>query len=540
MKLKKNIEKTPKKITEKFTKRVKYYSNFMSLYEFLVDAQYSSPNQDDDFTGQIELESELLEKLVHKFSELYISGRKDYLVQNHNQVSIGKSFTYKKKPLNDSVVQNHLLGKHTIACYPCSKTTTKWFLFDVDVALSDKKALTIAKCCTKQLINKLKEYIPEEYIHCYRSGSKGYHVVIYLDKPYQRKTIQEFQREIITKARLNKTEKFQVEIFPEITNKESLGKTAKLPLGRNFRNEEYGSNFCCYVNIETLEYKPAQYKYFLGIKQLERSNFNEVVSNINPDAKETRKIYKAAKKTTFRVTSKAQLENVFSFCNSYQITGHGQRHNMTFDLALKLKTIYGLTEVETKDALLEWLDTQEGRYGSSKDEAIKDTLFQAKYAFSRAFEYWGRLVDSVTLTKDDITFFVDIVNDKNIIGIMEKNTMTILVALIRHAKLFHDNKFYISYNQIVLITDVRRNTINPCLGRLETLGKIKIIERVEYTKGIRESNTYQLNHEINIQENTSGYTIRHNDKIDVLAVLKHYYQDEQLKALLTKSLYNAL
>jgi len=53
------------------TKRVRYYTNFMSLYEFLVDAQYSSPNQDDDFKGEIEIEPEMLKRLVHQFNKLY-------------------------------------------------------------------------------------------------------------------------------------------------------------------------------------------------------------------------------------------------------------------------------------------------------------------------------------------------------------------------------------------------------------------------------------------------------------------------------------
>lgn len=539
MNQKKNTVKVPKQ-QESFTKKIKYYSNFMSLYEFLLDAQYSSPNQDDDFTGQIEIEPVLLDKLVRKFNELYISGRKAYLVQNHFQVSLGNPFTYKKQPLNDSVVQNHLLGKHTIACYPCSKTTTKWFLFDVDVALENNKALSLAKRCTKKLIAELKEYIPEEYIHCYRSGSKGYHVVVYLEKPYQRQTIQEFQRKIVTLASLEQFEDCNIEFRPYITDNNTLGQTAKLPLGRNFINQEYGSNFCCYVNIDTLEYKPAQYKYFLEIKQLDRNKFNEIVTSVYAESTSDNTIKKLRKRTTpSRSISIIQRENIFSFCNGYQITGHGQRHNMTFEIALKLKTLYGLTEKETADALLDWLDTQEGRYSSSKDKAIEDTLFQVHYVYSKGYEYRGKLIDTITLTESDAAFFAGIVNAKNKVGIMELNAMTILIAFIRHAKLFQDNTFFISYNQIVQITNIRRNTINPCLRRLETLGKINILERVEFTKGVRQSNTYQLNHDIE-QEDTSGYTIKHDDKVDVLSILKYFYQDKQLKKMLTKSLYNAL
>lgn len=259
------------------TKRVKYYTNFMSLYEFLVDSQYSSPVQDDDFTGQIEIEPEMLNLLVKQFNKLYISKRKGYLVQDPFQVNeLHKPFVYKDKSLTDYVVQHHLLGKHTIACYPCNAFTTKWFLFDVDVELNNQDAIVLAKRCTKKLIKTLQEYIPDEYIHCYRSGSKGYHVVIYLSAPIQRQRIEDFQKRMITLAGLQEHLSCKVEIRPLITNDKTLGQTAKLPLGRNFLNQEYGSNFCCFVNLNTLEYKPAQYRYFLEIKQLQRSAFEKV------------------------------------------------------------------------------------------------------------------------------------------------------------------------------------------------------------------------------------------------------------------------
>jgi hypothetical protein len=175
----------------------------MSLYEFLVDAQFSSLDQDDHFTGQIEIEPEILDNLVEQFNRLYISRRKGYLAQNYFQVNVlGKPFIYKNQTLSDAVIQNHLLGKHTIACYPCNAYTTKWFLFDVDVALTGQDAVILAKRCTKKLIKTLRTYIPEDYIHCYRSGSKGYHVVIYLREPFLRQRIEDFQNNIIALAGL--------------------------------------------------------------------------------------------------------------------------------------------------------------------------------------------------------------------------------------------------------------------------------------------------------------------------------------------------
>jgi hypothetical protein len=525
------------------TKSVKYYSNFMSLYEFLVDSQFSSPEQDDDFTGQIEIEPELLNKLVEKFNALYISRRKGYLLQDHFLVNEkGIAFTFKNKTLTDFVMQDHLRGKHTIACYPCNAYTTKWFLFDVDVALNDQDAVAFAKRYTKKLIKTLRAYIPEEYIHCYRSGSKGYHVVIYLRAPFLRQRIEDFQNHIIAMAGLQQLDNGKIEIMPQISDNTTLGKTAKLPLGRNYINQEYGSNYCCPVNLNTLEYKPSPYRYFLDIEQLDKSFFENVVGLVAAIMKEKHFPKRNVEKKEGGTTSPIiiQQTNVFSFCNNHEITAYGQRHNMTFDLAVQLKTLYGSSQKETEAALLDWLDNQEGRYSTGKVAAIKDTKFQVQYVYSKGYERRGKLVESVILSAHDTAFFADIVNDKDKVGVMERNAMTVLVALIRHAKLFLSNQFFMSYDKIIELTDIRRTAINPCLRRLESLGKIEIIERVEFTKGIPQANTYKIALDVNQQDESEGYTIHYDSKINVLAILKRFYSDQQLKTILTKSLITAL
>lgn len=427
--------------------------------------------------------------------------------------------------------------------------STKWFLFDIDAELSGESSIILAKQSTKKLIRVLKEFIPDTYIHCYRSGSKGYHVVTYLDGPYHRQSIQEFQELIIRLAGLDQLEKCKIEIKPYISDTNKTGQTAKLPLGRNFLNQEYGSNFCCFVDIKSLdvkkklEYMPGQYKYFLSIKQLDRSTFKACVKEVRVASKKAgitiqkKKLQSASK--AIRPTNTRQ-DNITKFCSGYQITAKGQRHNMTFDLAVKLKTFYHLSVKDTTTVLLDWLDTQEGKYSSSKEEAVRDTLFQAEYVYSRGYEYRGRLVETATLTATDAAFFADIRNENHQIGPMERNAMAILVALLRHAKLFMSNDFYISYSKITELTDVRRNAINPCLRRLETLGKIEIVERVDFKKMIPHANTYKLIYPVDTDEVIEGYALRYDSKIEILDILHHFYNSKQLKNMLTKSLYNSV
>ncbi|MUG73840.1 hypothetical protein [Paenibacillus validus] len=70
MKFNDSVKTSTNKLPKKHTKRVKYYTELMGPYEFLLDAQYSSADQDDDFKGEIEIDPNILEKLVEKFDEL--------------------------------------------------------------------------------------------------------------------------------------------------------------------------------------------------------------------------------------------------------------------------------------------------------------------------------------------------------------------------------------------------------------------------------------------------------------------------------------
>lgn len=517
------------------TKRVKYYTELMGPYEFLVDAQYSSSDQDDDFKGEIEIEPDLLEKLVKKYDELYISWRKSFLLQNHSLIASERSFITVNGKLNKFGIQDHLLGKLTIGCFPCNESKTKWFLFDVDVHLKDKKAIDLAKRCTKKLIKVLKSYIPEDYIHCYRSGSKGYHIVIYLDGPFDRQVIQKFQERIIILSGLSSSSDFEIEIRP-YTKGKNLGQTAKLPLGRNFTNLEYGSNFCCFVTLNKLQYKPAQYKYFLNIRPLNRATFNQVINQVGIQGKA---VCIDDENDDNAHKDDLQYETALDFVHSNIITAYGQRHDMLFDMARKLKSLYGLSKEETTEFLMYWLKLNEGKYRTPKEKAIEDAIFQVDFVYSKGYEVRGRIIESAFFAETDMNFLADIVNESGTIGRTELNIMEILVSMLRHAKVFLNNEFYMSYNEIIRRTGiVNRNLVSKYLKRLEELKKIEVVDRVPYKKGNSKANTYRINH--HFDDVYTGYEIAYSGRIDVLEMMKYFYIDNQLKTMLTKTIYNEL
>jgi len=129
---------------------------------------------------------EKVKEIVDKINDLYILGRKKYLVQNKKGQYTTVIHTKGNRPLVDSIVEEHLKGKYTIGVF--SSYYSKFICFDVDV-----KDTEYARWTTYKLINALQDIgISDDYINVSTSGNKGYHVEIFFDKPIQNKILKDF------------------------------------------------------------------------------------------------------------------------------------------------------------------------------------------------------------------------------------------------------------------------------------------------------------------------------------------------------------
>jgi hypothetical protein len=95
----------------------------------------------------------LMDQLVSKFNDLYITKRKKYLILKNNgeyiQVNENNSNNFRK--LNDNHIKRHLQGKETIGVF-AGEYNTQFICFDID--FHDP---SLAKWNTYKLIDTLIE-----------------------------------------------------------------------------------------------------------------------------------------------------------------------------------------------------------------------------------------------------------------------------------------------------------------------------------------------------------------------------------------------
>lgn len=538
----------------------KYHSSVMTIEELLAAYKYC----DYDFK-ELKNSKEVNKKIklkIKKINQLYIEENTvDFQIQNINLINEGKSFITKKnvnKNKRDKLIESHLLGNQTIGCYPADSEHQKYFLFDIDVVMGDsnknnicnknkkieERILFLARKYSKKIIKTLEKYIPSEYIHCYISGSKGYHVIVYLEHGYSRQIIQEFQKKVIELAKLNNIKNGNIEILPYIVNKNSLGKTAKIPLGRNFKNLEYGCNYCYFVDTDKLQYIPLQDDYFLSIKQMNIDLFSKSIKNVLGKDYFKKILCNNYKKSTDNINLNRKVKfnarkDVINFLKGYSITRHSERHDMTYDIILRLKDRFNLDKEESERYISQWIKWQKGKYNSTENEAKIDTINQLNTVYRKSNMY-GLYNKENYIIKKDMENLINIRNSKGKIDFNEKNAMIVFLALIVQRKLTNSEEFFMSYTQMIQLTKVKRNYINPCLKRLEKLGKISIIDRVNYYFGQAKANRYRINFDIHYDTDLdTKYKVYYGKIINIYELLYKFYEDD-LIYILSKGLYNKL
>ncbi|MHB8066163.1 MAG: TOTE conflict system archaeo-eukaryotic primase domain-containing protein [Ruminiclostridium sp.] len=181
-------------------------------------------------------------QVANKMAQLYVTYRKKYIVQYYNKDR--KDFTYKEvkldKGFKNSLILKHLRQETTVGIF-AGTYITSFMCFDVDIPNQEMAKWTVYK-----LVYTLQEIgIPDEYIYISLSGSKGYHVDIFFDKPVENSDVQKLYLMVMNSAELLQKE---VELRPSETKTgTTLG--MKLPLGVNQKT----GNICWFCDYEGLK-----------------------------------------------------------------------------------------------------------------------------------------------------------------------------------------------------------------------------------------------------------------------------------------------
>lgn len=158
------------------------------------------------------------------------------------------------------------------------------------------------------------------------------------------------------------------------------------------------------------------------------------------------------------------------------------------------------------------------------DQIVKDT-YERDYQLSS--------------TKRDLTVtFAEI--DAIIKSCPEKNQKLIAYAMLIHAKRFANEQgvFYMSRFQLAKATGLGEATIPRQIDKLEQLNVIEVVERDRKVKGEKHKpNLYRITLSI---EKVEDNEVSMSEIIPFSSIIKHFYDDGQLKKLLPRRQFEQL
>lgn len=128
------------------------------------------------------------------------------------------------------LIQKHLDKEEVLGAYTVNPgNTVRWIAWDIDSKLGIEKAREIAR--------KISDFLREHKIpHVVEfSGSKGYHVWIFLVEQTDAKRAKEFGEKLRDYFGFSKSGKLHVEVYPKQSalEKDEIGSLLRLPLGRH-------------------------------------------------------------------------------------------------------------------------------------------------------------------------------------------------------------------------------------------------------------------------------------------------------------------
>lgn len=172
---------------------------------------------------------------------------------NYSQIMpTPKGYEYRTQPGIPTLelIQKHLDREEVLGAYTVNQGNfVRWIAFDIDSKVGIEKAREIAK--------KISDFLKENNIpHVIEfSGSKGYHVWIFMVEKTDAKRAKEFGERLRDFYGFAKSGKLHVEVYPKQSElaKDEIGSLLRLPLGRH----PVTFNEAKFVSIDQWEDGPA-------------------------------------------------------------------------------------------------------------------------------------------------------------------------------------------------------------------------------------------------------------------------------------------
>jgi len=492
----------------------------------------------------MKLSSQLEDKIIQRFFDLYITAQYKYLSLKPNGIYItyNSQENENHQPLKRWHIREHLQDKHTIGIF-APDFVAKFICFDIDV--NDKLN---AKWTTYKLVDRLIEIgIPADYIYISTSGNKGYHVDIYFNDLVLIEVVHDFYNIVMSDFDMNHV-KGEIELRPTTQG-------VKLPLGRNFKNKNKSNNKCWYVNYNEGLKPIRSYKYILNIKQIDTTIIKNIIEKYEEIEVlkhtvdeyegvqvETTKGYLDGKYKTLpvykkNIDHKATIEEIQRI-ELEGIKAPGTRHNLLYDLCRYYKH-NGLSIEDNQNELIDWMNSQDpNTYRTPLKDCMKDIKGIVKHIYENDVTLTIETKEIVKVTYDEM---LQILNIKN------KNEKLLTYSMLIHSKRYaaQNGTFYMTYKQMNETTGLSDRTVKRLVNKLEENGIIEIIERnrkvISNNKLItKKPNIYKMLIEVDIEEEIESNYITIDNDIDLNNAMLSLFELNVLKKVLPDRHYREI
>lgn len=468
--------------------------------------------------------------IVQQFNNLYVLYRKKFLIMDKYGYRTIESTKGKTFNLTDYNLIRHLEEKQTIGVFAGTKYS-KFICFDVDVTDEDT-----AKWVTYKLINTLISFgVPSKYINVSISGSKGYHIEIFFNKPISNKDIKEFFQLVIYEADL-------LNIDGNVEFRPSFELGVKIPLGKHFKT----SRTCWYCDYKKRLEPIRNYDHILTIQQMDSEYFFDLLERSRDSVditgkqiEDVKQVIKTVKPLTIyeqNIDEEATTESIENLIKN-GLKGTGRRHNSLLKIA-KYNKYLGMNLDENKEYLINWLQIQDkNTYKTRWNDCLKDIEEIANWVYQNNC--------SLIVKKNNIK--VQEHEIKELLKLHGSSKKLVFYALLVHCKKYSNakGKFYMTGLQLVESTGLSEKTIWNTIKQLEEAKYISVFRNksvYDYVlkKPISKPNEYIINIPSN-NDDSAFEVCSDNTCTNCLSVcLSHLIEDKDLRKALTRREYQTL
>lgn len=388
---------------------------------------------------------------------MYIQTRYKYLVQfkDGKYVTLTHNNKNKVTKLNDSMLRTHLKGDITYGIFSGGHFN-KFITFDVDC-----KENPTARWATLKLVNVIVEDfgIKRSDIHVSFSGSKGYHIDIFFDKPILVTDLMSFYKSVI--ATVGEIPDGQIEFRATSTQ------GVKLPLGVHQKT----GNRCWFVDNQTLE--PIEnYDYLLEVEPISAEIITENDFGLTDEqVSEFERVAASTDITVNAVDLSQASQNAAQIIETGRLIQSGTRHKTTFTLACFGNT-QGWDEAETVSVIMDILLATPREYfseGSTPDYWQKEAERLVSYVFEK----------DISITSSDKPL---VIYKSEILAVLSCGTFRqkqLAYAMLITSKRYGDIFYLTIGTAMKMIGTTSRTTVTSAVKKLIEVGFIKYHRKAE-------------------------------------------------------------